>query len=99
MLENTAKIFKKLAECVGIEEIDFADQKWFERQQWTLIEEHEFKEWLITHITEHPEVIPELWEQGLKPNQNIHDLAVEFTISFGWDIKPTNKKNINPKNK
>lgn len=99
MLENTVKIFKKLAECVGISDIDFNDQKWFEKHQWSHEEEHDFTLWLIEYLNEHPEVIPDLGEQGLIITQGNNVLATDFAISFGWDYKPKNKLSINPNNK
>lgn len=89
MIDEALKpILEELARRVGIrlEDIDFSDDNWYSKHQWTITEEQSFYSWLEQYINDHPEVKPALLEQGLKGKTNM-ELAIEFCMFFAWDFK------------
>ena len=93
MNKETEIIFKEMCTRVGAdyEQIDFQEEKWFYKYQWTQTEEEDFKNWLSEHIynlpikrlrllTKFPHIIRKRKKQSRK-------FATELVDNYGWKIK------------
>lgn len=91
MREKLKPIFEEMAKRVGItfEEIDFTDSEWYMKHKWTVQEEIDFKNWLITQLESNSELIDELEAEGIV-RRDIKEMAIDFVIFYGWDFKKIN---------
>lgn len=91
MREKLKPIFEEMAKRVGItvEDIDFTDSEWYMKHKWTVLEEIDFKNWLITQLESNSELIDELEAEGIV-RRDIKEMAIDFVIFYGWDFKKIN---------
>lgn len=83
------KILKKMCSYVGVDfkSIDFHDNKWYLKHEWTQEQEEDFKDWLYHFLKKNKKAQRELYGSVVLQDKNLKVRVEMFNLSFGWKTK------------
>jgi len=87
--KHLSLILKEMCKRVGVKlkDIDFNDQQWFMKHEWTEKEEQDFKKWLVDYLYGSKEARDSIMAYPRKVKKSCEDVASWFILDYGWKIK------------
>lgn len=85
--DEVAVVLKKLCEFVGADydSIDFYENKWFLKHEWTLEQEKEFIEWFLDYLKD--KSVFKCFSKAHFSKKTRLKVAKAFVFSYGWKYK------------
>ena len=86
---NIQEILEEMCNRVGmtIQDVDFDDDKWFSRKQWTELEQEDFKEWLVSYLKNNKTAKMSVINNARPSKKKLQEVADWFITQFGWTQK------------
>lgn len=88
-------IFKKMCSYVNVnyEDIDFNENDWYFKYEWSEEQEKDFISWLSNEVRTNNIIRKELTSLQYKPSKKkSYSFAINFNLMFGWKTKENYKK-------
>ena len=77
-------ILNKMCDVVGAKNIDFKEEGWFFKHEWTEEQEKEFSKWMQDYLYENKEARDEMMRIPIKNKKIIEKFADQFLGNYGW---------------
>ena len=90
MNDSIIYVLKKMCSYVNVvyEDIDFKENDWYLKYQWTHEEELDFIEWLANEVRTNNEIRKGLTRLPYRPSKTrCKEFADHFNLMFGWKTK------------
>jgi hypothetical protein len=90
MSDSIIYVLKKMCLYVNVvfEEINFEEDNWYWKYEWTKEEEQDFIEWLANEIKSNNEIRKGLTRLPYRPSKaRCSAFANHFNMMFGWKTK------------
>ena len=89
MGEHLTIILKEMCSRVGAsyDDVDFKDEEWFLKYEWSDIEENYFIEWLANYLYKNKAAREELLRFPIKNKNKCIEAANQFSLNYGWKTK------------
>jgi len=87
-------ILTKMCNMVNADydKINFSEENWFYKYEWSDYDENKFKKWLIEYLEKNIEARKEILGYGLRlNNKKLESSASMFILNYGWKIKLESK--------
>lgn len=86
-------ILKEMCKKVGADydKVDFAEENWYHKFQWTEVEQNEFRDWLADYFYQNREARVELLTRTSKNKKFCRGAASMFVFNYGWKWKKEEK--------
>lgn len=84
--ESLTFVLQEMCNRVGADfnSIDFSDEQWYNKYEWTIQECKQYKEWLSDYLYNNAKARRELSSCSLKKRYYTDRLANEFVFMYGW---------------
>lgn len=84
-------VLKKMCLWVKVEfdDIDFAEDRWFMKHEWSEEEQDAFKEWFTDYLYKNAEARRELTDISYRNKRQLRKAAEMFCFQFGWKFSKT----------
>ena len=84
-----AKIFKEQCKRINVkyESVDFQEDGWYHKYQWTKEQENSFKEWLMNFLYTNDKARRELMTCSDKNKEACQQAANWFILDYSWKIE------------
>jgi len=88
MNESLQFVLKEMCNRVGANynSIDFSDQTWYNKYEWTIQEEKQFEKWMVDYLYKDAKARKEITNHSIKRKSYLEKVAKEFTFMYGWKI-------------
>lgn len=73
------------------EDVDFSDNEWYTRHEWTKKEQDDFLDWLTEYLWDNAEARKELMTVPMRRKPHLRKASREFGFMWGWKF-PTGAK-------
>ncbi len=83
-MKHTKIILNKMCEVVGAKNIDFKEEGWFLKHEWTEEQEKEFSKWMQNYLYENKEARDEMMRISVKNKKIIEKFVDQFLGNYGW---------------
>ena len=89
MDEFVSDILKKQCDLVGADydSIDFNDDLWFFKHQWTKEQESEFIDWMTKYLQSNKKARSSIMKIPSRSKSICKRTAQQFAFNFGWKYK------------
>jgi hypothetical protein len=80
-------VLTHMAEMIGVDynTIDFFEEDWYMKHEWTQEKQDEFVKWLSNEIRTNKEVRHDVTSYNWKPSKKMADkTALAFNLNYGW---------------
>lgn len=87
--ESLQTVLKEMCNRVGADydSIDFSNELWYSKYEWTIQEEKQFEKWMIDYLYKNTKARKELMNCSyLKKKSYLEKVAREFTFQYGWSL-------------
>jgi len=86
MTKHLKIIMEEMCNRVGVyfDDIDFKEDRWYQKYSWSEKEEESFKEWLLNYLLKNKEAREELL--SFKSKTGIKKAVDQFMLGYGWKI-------------
>lgn len=86
--ESLQEVLKEMFNRVGAnyDSIDFSDNKWYNKYEWTLQEQKQFEKWMIDYLYKNPKARKEIMNHSIKRKSYLEKVVKEFTFQYGWSL-------------
>jgi len=86
------EVLNKMCNVVGISGInfnnfDFKEDNWYQKYQWTEVQEKEFIEWMKEYLMKSSEARKAFMARPSKSKRDIERVVYEFVGNYGWATK------------
>ena len=87
MNEYLTEIYTEMCRRVGttLSEIDLTEKYWYQKYQWPLKEELNFRDWLLNYLEMNPKAVNAIISVGIIRNDDKKKMATDFASFYGWD--------------
>ena len=87
--ESLQEVLKEMCRVVGADydSIDFSDERWYNKYEWTLQEEKQFENWMVEYLYKNAKARREMMNHSIKRKSYLEKVAREFTFQFGWNLE------------
>ena len=87
--ETLKTILTEMCQRVGADyaTIDFQDEKWYHRYEWTQDEDIDFQKWLVDYLYNNTKARNEVMSVPIKRKSHLKKFANWFTFMYGWKYK------------
>ena len=84
--ESLKFVLEEMCKRVGADfnAIDFSEERWYIKYEWTTQECKQFREWLVDYLYNNAKARRELMQYPTKRKKALNDVAVWFTFQYGW---------------
>lgn len=79
-------ILNKMCDVVGAKNIDFKEEGWFLKHEWTEEQEKEFINWMQEYLMKNKDARNEIMARPNKSKKDIEKVVDEFIFNYGWKI-------------
>jgi hypothetical protein len=89
MTKHLEIILKEMCSRVNdnYDEIDFKEDNWYWKYEWTQEEENSFTDWLKGYLLNNKEARKEIMSYPTTNKEAVGKIALYFTSNFGWKTK------------
>lgn len=86
--ESLQEVLKEMCNRVGADydSIDFSDERWYNKYEWTVQEQKQFQKWLVDYLYKNAKARKEIMNHSIKRKSYLEKVATEFTFRYGWSF-------------